>query len=362
MNMINVIRQLVKPMLVLLVVTEAQADPAHVGHANTHAPIGVMGDHLHAKGEWMLSYRFMRMDMHGNQQGRERITPEQIVTQIPNRFAANPMMPPTLRVVPLEMTTDMHMFGVMRGLSDNVTLMLMLNLVEKDMEHVTFAGGMGTTVLGRFRTRISGLGDTRVSALVQVYRDPVHAVHLNLGLSLPTGDNDETGAVLTPMGMMPRARLPYAMQLGTGTYNAEPGVTYSGISHHFNWGAQLLYSTPIDGFNDEGYRPGDRFALTAWLGYAFTPALNVTVRTSYRDLDRIDGLDPLIMAAVQTADPGNYGGQTTDIAFGANYLVQSGTLKGHRFALEYQTVLNQDVNGVQLEMADMLTLGYQLAF
>lgn len=33
--------------------------------ADGHAPIGVMGDHTHAAGEWMFSYRYMRMEMGG---------------------------------------------------------------------------------------------------------------------------------------------------------------------------------------------------------------------------------------------------------------------------------------------------------
>lgn len=37
--------------------------------ADGHAPIGVMGDHLHKKGSYMLSYRFMRMSMAGNRDG-----------------------------------------------------------------------------------------------------------------------------------------------------------------------------------------------------------------------------------------------------------------------------------------------------
>ena len=36
--------------------------------ADSHAPIGVMGDHMHAKGEWMVSYRFMRMAMSGSRE------------------------------------------------------------------------------------------------------------------------------------------------------------------------------------------------------------------------------------------------------------------------------------------------------
>jgi hypothetical protein len=34
--------------------------------ADGHAPIGVMGNHRHKSGEFMVSYRFMYMDMEGN--------------------------------------------------------------------------------------------------------------------------------------------------------------------------------------------------------------------------------------------------------------------------------------------------------
>ena len=31
-----------------------------------HAPLGVMGDHLHKKGEWMFSFRYIEMRMKDN--------------------------------------------------------------------------------------------------------------------------------------------------------------------------------------------------------------------------------------------------------------------------------------------------------
>lgn len=34
-----------------------------------HAPLGVMGDHVHNAGEFMVSYRFSRMSMEGNRDG-----------------------------------------------------------------------------------------------------------------------------------------------------------------------------------------------------------------------------------------------------------------------------------------------------
>ena len=36
-----------------------------VGKPDSHAPIGVMGDHLHKKNDLMFSYRYMRMEMSG---------------------------------------------------------------------------------------------------------------------------------------------------------------------------------------------------------------------------------------------------------------------------------------------------------
>jgi len=39
------------------------------GRADGHAPIGVMGDHQHEAGEWMVSFRYMRMAMEGNGTG-----------------------------------------------------------------------------------------------------------------------------------------------------------------------------------------------------------------------------------------------------------------------------------------------------
>ncbi|NOR42674.1 MAG: hypothetical protein GQ572_04995, partial [Gammaproteobacteria bacterium] len=49
----------------------------HSGHDHTrpdsHAPIGVSGDHLMRDGEFMLTYRYMSMDMEGNRTGTDRV-------------------------------------------------------------------------------------------------------------------------------------------------------------------------------------------------------------------------------------------------------------------------------------------------
>ena len=197
--------------------------------ADSHAPIGVMAEHVHLKGEWMLSYRFMSMDMDGNRQGNDRVSPDDIVTSEPNAFFGQPMQPPTLRVVPLDMRMNMHMFGAMYAPSDRVTLMAMANIVEKTMDHVTYQGGTGTTVLGGFRTKTNGPGDTSLLALVSLMNQPDRKLHLIAGLSLPTGATDETGTILTPMNMQPEVRLPYPMQLGSGTFDPIVGASFQSV-------------------------------------------------------------------------------------------------------------------------------------
>jgi len=111
-----------------------EGDGGQVTYATDHAPIGVMADHRHKKGEWMLSYRYMYMDMSGNRDGTDGLSPEEIVTTVANPFGA----PPTLRVVPTDMPMQMHMVGGMYGLSDRITLMAMGMYIEKEMDHITF--------------------------------------------------------------------------------------------------------------------------------------------------------------------------------------------------------------------------------
>jgi len=335
---------------------------AHPGpHADSHAPLGVMGEHTHDKGEFMVSYRYMRMDMKGSRDGTNRLNPEEIVTGNANPFFGMPMQPPTLRIVPEEMTMDMHMVGLMYGLTDRVTLTAMTSFVTKNMDHVTFQGSVGTTELDSFTTETSGFGDTTLGALIGVDMDGAHRWHLNVAISLPTGSIDETGTILTPMNMRPTVRLPYAMQLGSGTFDLKPGITYLGRSGDWSWGAQALGAIRLDE-NDECYALGDRFEGTAWLAYEFSRNFSVSTRLKAVSQGQIDGIDPLIAGPVQTADPDNFGGETAELLFGANYLFTDGPLAKNRLAIEAGLPVHRDLNGPQLETDWTLTLGWQRAF
>ncbi len=329
----------------------------HALRADSHAPIGIMGDHMHDAGEFMFSYRFMRMDMEGNRQGTNSVSPETIVTTVTNPFAP----PPTLRVVPTQMTTNMHMFGSMYAPTDNVTLMGMVNYIDRDMTHITFQGMAGTTRLGNFKTEAKGFGDVKLSSLIKLYEDKKHHLHLNASLSLPTGSIKKTDTVLTPMNTRVNLRLPYAMQLGSGTYDLLPGITYNGYSNKIGWGAQ--YNSVLRlGHNSQDYNFGDKHTLSAWGSYSFSPIVSASLRVTGETESKIDGRDTQIAAPVQTANPNNYGGKRVSTSLGLNTVVPSGALKGHRFSAEVTLPIYQNLNGTQLERDKAIIFGWSKSF
>ena len=234
--------------------TAHEGDGGNVTYATDHAPIGVMADHRHKQGEWMLSYRYMYMDMSGNRIGDDGVSPEDIVTTVANPFANPPMMPPTLRVVPTDMPMQMHMVGGMYGLTDRITLMAMGMYVEKEMDHITFQGAAGTARLGEFTTETAGIGDTTIGAIIGLDDGAYEHRQINLGLalSLPTGSITETDQILTPMGTTPSPRLPYPMQLGSGTFDFKPSLTARSRTGQWSYGGQASAVIRLDD-NDEGY-------------------------------------------------------------------------------------------------------------
>ncbi len=329
----------------------------HAHHRNA-APLDVMGDHTHAQGQWMISYRYQRMFMEGNLQGDSTISPADIVTSV-----TNPNAPPaTLRVVPLEMTMDMHMFGAMYGVTDRLTIMGMAMYMKNNMEHLTYSGMMGTTERGRFTTRSSGWGDSSLSAIYKLYETPNHTINAGLGVSVPTGSIKESDIVLTPMGTTPTLRLPYAMQLGSGTWDALPSLTYSGHAAQWFWGGQYTATLRLESENDQGYRRGHIHTLKGWAGYNVTSEWSVASHLSATHEGKIKGQDPNITAPVQTANPDNYGGDTLSGGIGLRYRPSYKPLKGLELGMDIALPVYQKANGTQMKRDWHATLALKYSF
>lgn len=227
----------------------------HHNRADAHAPIGVMGDHLHPKGGLMVSYRHMNMFMNGNRDGSELINDNEVYNDY--------------MVAPQEMGMEMHMLGLMYAPSDRLTIMVMQSYISNQMDLVArmkMDGGMMNGMMGsmfmmrEFSTASQGIGDLKLSALYGLMNKENSSLHMNLKLSLPTASISKTDD--TPM--RDDVRLPYPMQLGSGTIDYGLGATYKKMYRKFSLGCQLntLFRA---GENAEGYRWGDIYELNSWV-------------------------------------------------------------------------------------------------
>ena len=355
-------KQIFRPGAVALALTmpalSAFADGAPQGVATpqSHAPIGVMGDHMHKKGEFMASLRHMDMRMKGNLKGSNKLSDAAVLSE-PN---ANGMFD-GLRVVPQEMDMRMTMLGVMYAPSDTVTLLAMFMHHDTKMKLTTYQGMMGTSVLGDFETESSGTGDTVVGALFAGGEKANGKWHYGLALSLPTGATDKTDHVLTPANMRPRKRLPYPMQLGSGSYELKPSLTYNGDWRGWRIGGQANATLRLND-NDENYRLGDKLELQGWAMKNLTPYASASLRLDASHQGKLDGQDIHITLPVPTAQSRSSGGTYANLSLGMNLIGQSGVLSDHRLALELVLPVHQDVNGMQMQRQETLTLGWQKAF
>ena len=308
----------------------AHEGPWTVARPDGHAPISVMGDHMHEMGEWMVSYRYMSMNMDGLLKGSNTVAPTMMATG----FMPN--------MLPTEMTMDMHMFGTMYAISNQWTLMGMLNYLDNEM----------SMPMGKMDS--SGLGDKKIAGLYDLAQwDSGRRMHLKLGLNLPTGSIDEkhNGNILG-----------YGMQLGSGTYDFEPAITYLAQTENYSYGAQLGGILRI-GENDQDYTLGNKFEATLWGARKITDSLSASAKFDYSRQSEVDGKDTRMNEAMSPAlNPNSQGRDITIFGLGLNYYFKDGGLSGHRLAAEWETPIDQKVNGVQLELDSVWTLGWQYAW
>ncbi|MDP6355583.1 MAG: transporter [Planctomycetota bacterium] len=313
----------------------------HEHHSHIHdndEPVGVMGAHIHEAGEWMLSYRYMFMEMDGNRDGNTGLSEQDVFAQ-------------GFMVTPTRMTMEMHMLGAMYAFTDDFTLMSMLPYVRISMDHRTRAGG-------EFTTQSEGIGDVRLAGMYVLRRWARQQVHLNAGIGLPTGSVQEKDD--TPAGS--NQKLPYPMQLGSGTFDLLPGITYLGQADDWSWGSKLDGTFRL-GTNDEGYTLGNRIALTVWGAKKWANWVSTSLRLNGQSWGNIDGQDDdLNPAMVPTADPDRRGGERIDLSLGVNLYGREGRVKDHRLGVEVGTPIYQSLDGPQLETDWMLTVGWQYAW
>ena len=337
----------------------ASSEAGHEGHGHACHDMGPgsqmvfnpgFGDdiyHTHPTGMWMFTYKFMHMNMSGLRDGTSDVSVDKVIPMTGTKYGY--MMAPT------QMTMDMHMFMVMYGITDRLTVMGMATYLENKMD-MLMNMGMGNKSEPPMRT--SGLGDTELRGIYKINKYLVGS----LGLSLPTGDIENEFET-----MHRTYRQPYDMQLGSGTYDLKPALTYNALSDDakWDWGAQAMYTWHTAN-NENNWRYGDSLKVTGWLQRAMGPFTS-WLRLAYNNTNRISGHDaeidklldpnPMKGASSPDADPRNYGGQRLDGLIGVSFL------KGPvSIGIEGGVPLYQNLNGLQMKTTWVLNAGIQIMF
>jgi hypothetical protein len=305
---------------------------------DAHGPAGMMGDHTHSSSELMIGLMWMHMRHSGtNVSRKEEISNADIAAA---GYTARTQ----------DMTMDMAMLHIMYAPNDRFTFTLMPTWSRMEMTmlgigEMPMDGGMdmdehaGHTMLlpGETMTHsVSGMGDTKLGALVSLSRNPALSAHVGLTLSVPTGSvskKDHDGNFVH-----------YGMQPGSGTWDLEPSFTLHGIEPGFSWGLQTSYLWRTEGENESGFAFGDRFSASAWLSKPLGRGLSLSARLAYTDEGQIEGH---YNAGHNHASPpdrqANYGGQVIEAGIGTNVVIGDGL----RLGAEATVPLYQDLNGIQ---------------
>jgi hypothetical protein len=343
------------------------ADNDHAGHDHqhgVHAPSGVMFDHmLSTAGDMMVGYRYV----YGSQSG-DTLHGSSSVSD--PTLAANGCSPNPCYLKPGSMSMNMHMLDLMYAPTDWLTLMLMPQFVSMSMTmndlyqeydpntHPMMGDMLSHHIQSGHQT--GGIGDLGMYALFKLYDNGVHHLHITTGLSAPTGN---ANLQLNRNHKIDGGYIDYGMQLGSGTWDFKPSLTYTGQWQQLSWGAQSSGTVRMENRNESGYALGDQFQSTAWGSFHFTHWLSASVRGLFTSQGAVKNQYNGLVNQYGPMDyTANYGGNYWDVGFGLSATVPSGDLAGNRISVEWLQPVQDNVNGYQLERDGNLAATWSLAF
>jgi Protein of unknown function (DUF3570) len=330
-------------------------DPSHSAlHKGSHAPAGVMFAHsLPKAGDFMLGYRTMYMRRDGDfREGSTETSDAELV--------ANACGEVDCSAAADTMSHQMHMLDLMFAPTGWLSLMLMPSYVDNDMELRALEGAVPDVHSNHDRHSTGGVGDTRFGALIRLFDRDRHHIQLGLVTSAPTGD---TSVRFRRDHGIERGFLHYDMQLGSGTWDFLPSLSYLGSSGRFRFGGQAAGIVRMEREGPTGYALGDEIQLSGWGGIELTDWLATTLRAIYTGQGRIHGRFDRPSTVRTPGDlPANAGGQLFDLGIGLEVSVPRGSFEGMQLAVEWLQPLAENWNGYQLERTGTVAASVGMSF
>ena len=303
---------------------------------DSHAPINITGDHFHDKRGLMISYRYIFKNMSGNLNGNSEVKIEDI-------FNSYNLISESNRV-------ESHKVGFMYGMSTKINLMASIGFTVKTMNLLSKKNQY-------FKPKSSGINDINITGLYNLVDKSRNKTHLNIGISFPIGSinfNDEySSSSIT--------KLPYNMQIGSGTWNTNLGFTTFFQYEKFSFGLQPSYKVHI-GKNSNDYSFGNILDVNYWAAVKISNWISLSLNLQNKFSNKIRGNDPeLTSNIVPESNAYNYGFYVFNSSIGTNILPPYGKLKNIRIGIEYFLPLLQNYNGIQMGVDNNFVIGLQFS-
>ena len=305
---------------------------------DSRPPTGVTFTDLLDPKEWMVYLRYQRIEQDGVRNDREDLSSQEVFDM-------------GYTVAPEEMTTDVVDVQMFYGWEERWTFFADLPWIAHEAENVTDTGA-------DFTTESDGIGDLKLGAMRLLHREEGRVLIANLGLSIPTGsidesDEDAAGQPIT---------LPYPMQIGTGTYDIHPGISWLVQYDTWSWGAQGQWRVSTGSNSEEWARSGEG-DMSAWLAKGFSPSIAGSLRLRgyfWGDVHGdADDLDPNVNPQ---NDEHQQGGERFDVVAGLDWQFGEGHDAIRTLGFEVGKPVLEWVDGPGLSTDFYVTFGWRYSF
>lgn len=304
--------------------------------------------------KWSFSYTYRKLSSGEYRMGTNDVSFDDVLFT-PGEARTNYNYP----VVPTFICQNVHAFAAGYNVTDAISLNIVIPYITQGTDHISIVPGFD-----EFLLKSDGIGDIGLSASYQKRPTLTSALQFTAGVRLPTGSIDIRGD--TPRnGSGTLERLPYTMQIGSGTLDFTGAVHYSKLMKDFKLGVSAN-TTIRTGKNENDYRLGNNYGLAGWAQYSKNHWFQPGVRVGVREIEMIKGGDVSLQVPAafpfpaSITNPANYGG--TKVNLSAILRVCPKEDCDFSISGEYGKPIYQNLNGIQPKDRHFFSVSTALKF
>lgn len=235
------------------------------------------------------------------------------------------------------------------GLDPRWVLYGTLPVIERELSYDMAAGGSRTA-------NSSGIGDIKFGGRYAARADQYHQLQYTIGISLPTGDHDGRASYAGNSD----ALLPYVLQLGSGTVDLYPGITYLRMHEDWTLGARSEARVHVRR-NSDDWAVSDSLRADVWASKTLTQDLTGDVRVQANWWGDYHGSAPdFDRTRSPLEDSSRQGGSLVQLVFGLAIDFSDSYAGRNRLGIEIGVPIDEWLDGPGLSRRTSLLLSWRL--